>query len=183
MASSMGARIRHREASSSDLAIGCQRMHREKRARTEKPRFDEIVMGKRPPKKKQQARWATRGAKAKLTTEPHARAKREEKERERWVHQLGLLLRRAQLPIVAKATASLNPEKAMGRAAGGARAGTIRGCVRSVKKFLDWRSGPHVHSPWPSSDVEIGDYLEMRASEPCGRSVPRSFLSSLAFFG
>ena len=72
------------------------------------------------------------------------------------------------------------PGLAMLRCAGASRARTIRLRVRAWRKVRDFLQALH-GVPWPATAAQVVDYLEMRAGEPCGRTVPGSILSALAF--
>ena len=145
---------------------------------------DMVVMGLRVPRqpKSKKKRWASRGAKAKMNTSKDSRAQQEEAERQRWVLRLVKLLRDTSLPIVAKVRDSINPERALHRASGDARGSHIRNMVRAMENFMQWRGvNGNSSGPWPKQETEFTDYLETRASEPCGVTVPGSFLSAVSF--
>jgi hypothetical protein len=70
--------------------------------------------------------------------------------------------------------------KFLERAAGKLRPKTIRLRLRTFLKFQCWlRLASGVN--FPSSIVQVTDYVEERFAEPCPRTVPQSVLDSLAF--
>ena len=64
------------------------------------------------------------------------------------------------------------------RLCGNRRARTLRQAARSWHKFYEWLQLAYGVT-WPSSEGQIIDYLEERALEPCGHTVPSSLLQSL----
>eukprot|EP00974_Lingulodinium_polyedra_P008892 850562-Lingulodinium_polyedra.AAC.1 len=66
------------------------------------------------------------------------------------------------------------------RCAGASRARTFRTRVRTWKRVRDYLMAMYGIA-WPGTAMQIVDYLESRAEEPCGRTVPHSVLSALSF--
>ena len=98
----------------------------------------------------------------------------EDQEREKWLKELRHL-------ITVGAGGSSDEVEAITRRVGkGRRAGTLRKHVKVWVRFMDWLVASfQLH--WPSSAAQVALYLETRASEPCGKSVPLSILKTLIF--
>ncbi|CAE7744931.1 unnamed protein product [Symbiodinium sp. CCMP2592] len=123
-------------------------------------------------KRLRQGHWPTRshGA-ASLSAVDQARQAEEDKQRCRWLSQLQRLIATSGLPA---AEAGIS-----GRVGKGRRASTLRKHVKTWERVVAWvRSAFGVS--WPSAD-HFAAYLQARASEPCGRSVPGSCLKTLMF--
>ena len=102
------------------------------------------------------------------------RAAAEDQEREKWLKELRHL-------ITVGAGGNSDEVEAITRRVGkGRRAGTLRKHVKVWVRFMDWLVASfQLH--WPSSAAQVALYLETRASEPCGKSVPLSILKTLIF--
>ena len=123
-------------------------------------------------KRLRQGHWPTRshGA-ASLSAVDQSRQAGEDKQRRRWLAQLQRLIATSGLPA---AEAGIS-----GRVGKGRRASTLRKHVKTWERVVAWvRSAFGVS--WPSAD-HFAAYLQARASEPCGRSVPGSCLKTLMF--
>ena len=82
-------------------------------------------------------------------------------------------------PVVARSTG--NPWKILRGAMGDARLGTMKVYWRVWKSFLAWLRITKGIS-WPSSHLNIVEYLHEVVSEPCARSHPQSLLQAFAWF-
>ncbi|CAE7206140.1 unnamed protein product [Symbiodinium natans] len=102
----------------------------------------------------------------------------EARDRARWIGGLSKLIRQASLPA-AIGLAGAGAERAMQRLGKGRRASTLRKHVRTWSRVHEWVLGAFGVA-WPSAAHFVA-YLEARAAEPCGRSVPGSCLKSLMF--
>jgi hypothetical protein len=173
-----------RWASKGEWSFAAERLEQESRASAKRPRDEQeedVMRGRQLPRRPQFAKWASRGARARLCPTAEARKEREEEERARMVQKLVDLIRRADLPLARRAAQSLDPERALLRCAGKARAGTIRGRIREVERCLDWYQVQEPGIAWPRHEFVVADFLEERAAEPCGRSIPQSLLNGFAF--
>ena len=102
---------------------------------------------------------------------PKARAEVEESERLRWCGLFGDFLKSASAPVVARAGS------AVAQITGKRRGRTIRQRLKVALKFsrhLQLCSG----SWWTTSGTDIVDYMNGRAEEPCGRTVPWDILKA-----
>ena len=106
----------------------------------------------------------------------------EKDERERWVRELVHILRQGGAPVmdeifVEGADPIPVPTR---RFAKGRRAGTLRKHVRTwqrAMRFWQFTFGTH----WPQHPYHVVAYLENRAAEPCGRTVPMSIFKTIMF--
>ena len=112
--------------------------------------------------------------------DPQERSAIEEAQRLVLVGEVISLLRRAGLPIVARASLSIDPDRAMLGCTGKARARTIRKRIREWVKAEAWFLRV-VGAGWPSTAGDVVDYLHDRAGEPCARTVPSSIVGALSF--
>eukprot|EP00435_Cladocopium_sp_Y103_P074476 s164_g49.t1 len=62
----------------------------------------------------------------------------------------------------------------------GRRASTLRKHVKTWERLRKWMKVTF-HKAWPTQPEEFAMYLEARANEPCGRSVPGSIYKTLLF--
>lgn len=62
----------------------------------------------------------------------------------------------------------------------GRRASTLRKHTKTWMKARSWMRSTFL-KPWPESAEEFALYLECRAGEPCGKSVPGSIYRTLLF--
>ena len=153
---------------------------------TTSPLEDKLVLcGMKAPKMTkagQQRKFSRRGAmRRKAITDTDARAKLEEKERERWIHRLGLVIQAADLPVARHARESMDEKRALSRCAAGKRSGTIRDRVRKIEKMQEWLLSSGASIAWPNGVQQVADYLETLAAEPCARTVPQGIMSSIKF--
>ena len=126
-------------------------------------------------------RWPTRRQRRLATAVTiNERATVEQRERGRWVKELGAMIREAQLPLAQRAQRSLDPEAAFRRYGRGRRASTLRTRIREWRRLRDWMQKVHKR-PWPTSAEQVVDLLEERALEPCGRTCFTSCLTAVIF--
>ena len=122
--------------------------------------------------------WPTRAGRrlAEMGDGPDARQKVEDAERERWIVELQRLLHVGLEGAQSeKISIALSRRVAKGR-----RAGTLRKHVKVWQKYIDWL-GATFGVDWPENPIQIATYLEVRAAEPCGKSVPLSIVKTLMF--
>ena len=122
------------------------------------------------------ARWPTRLHK-KLETagdNQQLRDEAEKTERGRWIKMLKDLLVEADTPVT-KGGGDLTRRYGKGR-----RVGTLRKHVKTWQKESSWMKATF-DLPWPIEDWQFAMYLESRADEPCGKSVPASIFKTLMF--
>jgi hypothetical protein len=108
------------------------------------------------------------------------RAAVEQRDRLRWVAKVVAVLVEANLPVVAQAGLTMNPQLALERAVGKRRARTMRNRIRTWNKVRLWLSCVH-QEVWPSSAAHMVDYLEDLARGGCGKTVPAAVAAALAF--
>ena len=118
--------------------------------------------------------------KIKRATGPKARAQVEQTERTRWLKKLVGIVVEAKLPAVELARNAKDPDLRLKRMAGNRRSGTIRDRVRTWSRIRKWLLVVH-GCCWPRSAHDFLDFLEVRMAEPCGSSIPKAALASLAF--
>ena len=98
----------------------------------------------------------------------------EKTERGRWIKGLKELLEEAECPVT-RGGGDLTRRYGKGR-----RAGTLRKHVKTWQKIRDWLKSTF-DVVWPKEDWEFAMYLECRADEPCGKSIPASIFKTLMF--
>ena len=103
----------------------------------------------------------------------------EKSERNRWIDELRHLLYEAKLPAMFRDLPGdqVDPSLRFGK---GRRAATLRKHVKTWSKVRDWMKKTFGH-PWPKYPEEFALYLEARANEPCGRTVPGSIYKTFIF--
>jgi len=111
---------------------------------------------------------------------PTARADAEAVERARWRDALVDLVVEAGGPIVEATAGTADPRKALAAAAGGRRARTLAKRVRSWRRLREWCVQVYGR-PYPTRPVELVEYLQTRADEPCGLSALQSVAELFAF--
>ena len=124
-------------------------------------------------------RWPTRFQRRmnEAGEDQRLREKAEKDERMRWIRELKYLLEDGAFPAVASGAGSLELSRRFGK---GRRANTLRKHVETWKKLSDWIFATFRHA-WPENAGEVTAYLESRADEPSGRSVPSSIFKTLMF--
>ena len=103
----------------------------------------------------------------------------EKEERTRWIRELRDLLHEARSPAT-EAQGSLEGADGSRRFGKGRRVATLRKHVKTWQKVRDWTLATFRH-PWPETAEEFVMYLEARAEEPCGRTIPASIFKTLIF--
>jgi len=111
---------------------------------------------------------------------PTARADAEAVERARWRDALVDLVVEAGGPIVEATAGTAEPRKALAAAAGGRRARTLAKRVRAWKRLREWCVQVYGR-PYPARPVELVEYLQARADEPCGLSALQAVAELYAF--
>ena len=103
----------------------------------------------------------------------------EKSERNRWIDELRHLLWEAKLPAMYRDLPmdQVDPSLRFGK---GRRASTLRKHVKTWIKARDWMKKTFGY-PWPKYPEEFALYLEARANEPCGRTVPGSIYKTFIF--
>lgn len=126
-------------------------------------------------------RWPTRLEKKlyQAGEDQNLRAKAEKDERSRWLLEIKKLLREAQAPAIMRDEVFVGVD--MSRRFGkGRRASTLRKHAKTWFKVRSWMRSTFL-KPWPESAEEFALYLECRANEPCGKSIPGSIYRTLLF--
>ena len=126
------------------------------------------------------ASWRNRLQSLLAAADPQERSSVEETQRLLLVKEVVALIRRAGLPIVARADMSIDPGRALLGCTGKARARTIRKRIREWAKAEAWFLRVCGFC-WPASAGEVVDYLHDRSEEPCARTVPSSIIGALSF--
>lgn len=100
-------------------------------------------------------------------------------ERTRWINELKKLMEEAGLPVMmgSAVAGNLTLSKRFGK---GRRVATLRKHVKTWSMARNWFMATF-DRPWPDHSEEFALYLEARANEPCGRSVPTSIFKTLMF--
>ena len=126
-------------------------------------------------------RWPTRRARllARAGDDGKLRERAEEAERVRWIRSLAVLLYVGRTPISLDfgSAMELGESRRVGK---GRRPSTLRKHVKTWEKFVLWLKGAY-NIEWPDAPCHFIDYLEERAAEPCGKSIPLSLLKTLMF--
>ena len=124
-------------------------------------------------------RWPTRLAKRLEVagSDQALRENAEKGERARWVKELRKILIEGKCPAVSEGTLGRELTRRFGK---GRRASTLRKHVKTWNKMSAWMLSVFKH-PWPRAAEQFCFYLESRAEEPCGRTVPGSIFKTLIF--
>ena len=109
-----------------------------------------------------------------------SRAELEEIARTKWVGLVVEIIVEASLPFAESARASLEPERALQRCCGKRRGTTVRARVRTWMQVRWWMLTAY-NMPFPRRVYHMTSYLEMRAKEPCSRTVPIAVAAALSF--
>ena len=104
-----------------------------------------------------------------------------EDERHNVIRRIGESMARCNFPIYQQLQTSTAPERVMQRLGAGKRLRTLKEKLRVVLLLERWVQAVFGKS-FPSTSMELTDYMLDRAEEPCGPSIPRSVLSAVAFF-
>ena len=95
----------------------------------------------------------------------------ESRERERWVEVLSTYIVEAGLPVVTLIEGSADRRQAWRRVFGARRAKTLRNRARAFKRYRTWLETVRGRT-WPARVSDVTDFLEERAKDGCGFSVP-----------
>eukprot|EP00435_Cladocopium_sp_Y103_P009181 s2142_g2.t1 len=154
------------------------RMERTKRKLDEIRKMKVEVVIAKVPKKGSAPRdqWPTRLSRklAEAGDNLQLRARAEDQEREKWLGELRHVI------TVGLGGSSGQVEMVARRVGKGRRAGTVRKHVKTWTRFIDWLAASF-QLQWPETADQVALYLESRASEPCGKSVPLSIYKTLIF--
>ena len=133
------------------------------------------------PKAKERRKFR-RGLERRLaqTEDSRAREKIEAEELSRWAAVLAKEITELGLPRALAADLSSDPRRSLLRAIGASRFRTIRARVRKWQTMRKWLMATF-QCNWPAHAGQVVDYLEALATEPCGRTVPRSVIQGLSF--
>lgn len=147
----------------------------------ERKKEDSSQMMKMVPRrgKAKVVKWPTRLGKliAVVGENENLRQQAEESERNRWIEELKILLREAALPV---AEIEEWDGAEMQRVGKGRRASTLRKHVKTWIHARTWLAATF-NTPWPTRASQLAMYLEARAQEPCGRSIPTSIYKTFVF--
>ena len=99
-------------------------------------------------------------------------------ETKRWAMAIAVMVKEAKLPATMVAEQTADPQSTWLRLCGNRRARTLRQTARTWVKVVEWLELVFGES-WPTSASRIIDYLEERALEGCGHTVPSSVLAAL----
>ena len=124
-------------------------------------------------------KWPTRLGKllAVAGESEQLRHRAEEVERDRWIKELASLMEEADLPAVAAGGWEGLRTVRIGK---GRRASTLRKHVKTWTRVRSWLISAF-GVPWPTHAAQFALYLESRAMEPCGKSIPVSIYKTLMF--
>ena len=127
--------------------------------------------------KAKRARWPTREKRLKAgATDENQREMIEKDERSRWLRELRKLVADSKGGVD-----TFEETHAWGRRIGkGRRANTLRKHVKVWTRYVRWLLATY-GVKWPEEASHFANYLESRASEPCGRSIPESTFKTLMF--
>ena len=107
-----------------------------------------------------------------------ARSKRFESERKKFSLLLAELIREAGLPVADTINKLDDPKEGWLRLFSTRRANTLKNRYKAWKPFRDWLE-IHRARVFPLSLKDVVDYMQFRMNEPCGKSVPGAFSTSL----
>ena len=135
----------------------------------------------RQPAKGSEGRWVnTYQRRLSEAGGPQQRRDAESAERDRWVKKLVALLEYIGAPVMAKVKASNHPEKSAMRLAGATRTRTLRTRMRGAQRLVDWTVRSH-GTPWPTSEVEVLDYIDDQLAGGVGPTVPTHLYLGLKY--
>jgi hypothetical protein len=127
------------------------------------------------------ARFRLRGdARLAAASGPTARADAEAGERARWIAELLVLIKEVGGPIVEATRASADPDRALSAVAGGRRARTLGKRVCAWRKVRAWCMDLY-SDVFPRAPLQLIEYLQSRADEPCGKSALQSVVATFSF--
>ena len=154
---------------------------REKMTLEERQKQNAVQVMKMVPRrgKAKVVKWPTRLGKlmAVVGDNENLRQQAEETERIRWIEELKVIFREAGLPA---ADVEEWEGAEMQRVGKGRRASTLRKHVKTWQHARTWLAATF-NTPWPTKASQLAMYLEARAQEPCGRSIPTSIYKTFVF--
>ena len=154
---------------------------RARAAAAERKKSDAAQVMKLVPRrgKAKMVRWPTRLGKlmAVAGENENLRQQAEEAERGRWIEELKVIFREAALPVAEVEEWEGAEMKRVGK---GRRASTLRKHVKTWQRARTWLAATF-NTPWPAQASQLAMYLEARAQEPCGRSIPTSIYKTFVF--
>ena len=100
----------------------------------------------------------------------------EKSERERWLAELKMIVKKAKLPVASRSS----EESLMLRIAKGRRPSILRKHVKTWQKVGLWMESTY-GKIWPASPSEFAEYIEAIVPEPCARSAPEAAYKTLMF--
>ena len=129
--------------------------------------------------KAKMVKWPTRLGKLLAVAGDNAQLRQtaEETERLRWIEELRKIMVEANLPAVEAEEWHGVPTLRIGK---GRRASTLRKHVKTWLQVREWLMASF-SIPWPKVPGHVALYLEARAAEPCGRSIPASVYKTFMF--
>ena len=110
---------------------------------------------------------------------PNERERAEKEERRRWVEVIRRIMQKANMPV-AKELHAGDALLVTDRLAKGRRANTLRKHAKTWQRVEGWMLETFGY-PWPRRPEEFALFLEARAAEPCGPSVPSAVYRTLIF--
>ena len=127
------------------------------------------------------ARWPTRldRLKSEASDNLELREKAEKSERDRWIGCLRGILMEVDVPA-SRSLLDVQGLTLTRRFGKGRRSSTLRKHVKTWVKFRTWLVATF-GVKWPAEPFHFSTYLEARADEPCGKSIPASLLKTLIF--
>ena len=102
----------------------------------------------------------------------------EQEETRRWACAIAGFVADGPMPAKRVAEATSDPSGTWVRFCGNRRSRTLRQAARAWQRFHEWLKLAHGRC-WPTGVEQVVDYLEERMLEPCGPTVPGTFLQSL----
>ena len=109
-----------------------------------------------------------------------SRAAVELEQTQRWRLKFAQILIDANAPALVDVAESKDLQQCAVRLAGSSRFRTLKKHVQMWHRFVKWLSAAY-DSTWPTRPCMILDFLEDLAAQPCGKSVPDAFMSTLAY--
>ena len=109
-----------------------------------------------------------------------SRAAVELEQTQRWRLKFAQILIDANAPALVDVAESKDLQQCAVRLAGSSRFRTLKKHVQNWHRFIKWLSAAY-DSTWPTRPCMILDFLEDLAAQPCGKSVPDAFMSTLAY--
>lgn len=101
-------------------------------------------------------------------------------ERAKLVQELVEYVTELGLPVVSEVLEAVNAGTILTRIAGGRRVSTLKQKLHILRRMSQWMMAVH-QVPFPNRPYMLLDYIEERAQEPCGPSVPAAILSAVKF--